>query len=222
MIVRALTFFLVLALPGCGNDDGDTTTDGGTATGTTTTTTTATTDAPTTSTATTTASTTGTPTSEPTTGSTDATATGTSTDTGTGPDTGTGSTTGVDVPGFERFKLSTAAGPCPPNADCDGFVELLASGMLRVETFGDVTNEVKEVEISAGDFAAAVQVFADPDLVALLDGVDPLCDPPTDIFESMLLEIDKASHDATTTTCDQPPLAAARMMANDLRTKYVP
>ena len=30
-------------------------------------------------------------------------------------------------------------------------------------------------------------VFADPALVALLDGPDPACNPPTDIFESMLV-----------------------------------
>ena len=106
--------------------------------------------------------------------------------------------------------------------DCDGFVELLASRTLRVEVFGDVDDSVTEVEISAEDFAAAVQVFADPALVALLDGDDPVCNPPTDIFESMLVEIDGGTHDAATTACGQPPLAAAREMANDLRAQYVP
>ncbi|WP_434427432.1 hypothetical protein [Nannocystis pusilla] len=32
-------------------------------------------------------------------------------------------TTGANT-GFDRFTLRTAAGPCPPRADCDGFVEL--------------------------------------------------------------------------------------------------
>lgn len=117
--------------------------------------------------------------------------------------------------------LSSAAGPCPADVDCDGFVKLLASRTLRVEVFGDVDDSVTEVGESGGGLAAAVQVFADPALVALLDGDDPCVNPPTDIFESMLVEIDGVTHDAATTACGQPPLAAAREMANDLRAQYV-
>jgi len=219
MLVRALSLCLVLTLSGCGKDDGDTATDAATGTGTTA----DTTDTPTTGA---TAATTDTPTTGATADTTDTSTTGatagTTDDTSTSTGPGTASTTGVDVSGFERFLLSSAAGPCPPNVDCDGFVELLASGTLRVEVFGDVTEMVTEVEISADDFAAAVQVFADPALVALLDGDDPVCNPPTDVFESMLVEIDGVTHDASTTACGQPPLVAAREMANDLRTQYVP
>lgn len=136
--------------------------------------------------------------------------------------TGEGSTTGVNVDAFERFLMSSAAGPCGPGGDCDGFVELLASGTLRVETFGDVTKVVTEVEISPEDFDAAVLVFADPALLALLDGSDPVCDPPTDIFESMTVEIDGTTHESSTTACADPPVAAAREMAVSLRTEYVP
>ena len=132
------------------------------------------------------------------------------------------STTGVDVSGFERFQISRAAGPCPPDGDCDGFLELLASRSLRVEPFGAPPSDIIVVEISESDFAAAVAVFADPELTALLDAPDPLCDPPTDIFESMLVELEGATHDATTTTCPQPPIAAARAMAESLAMKYAP
>lgn len=149
-------------------------------------------------------------------------ATGTSTgDTGTSSTTGD-STTGGELPGFERYKLTRAAGPCPPDLDCSGFIELLAPGTLRVEPFGVVGDPVTEAEISAEDFTAAVQVFAAADLVALLDAPDPLCNPPTDIFEAMLVEIDGGSHDADTTTCEQAPLVAARDMANMLAMKYAP
>lgn len=139
----------------------------------------------------------------------------------TAPDTSGTSTTGEPV-AFDLFRKSSAAGPCPPDSDCDGFVELLASGTLRVEKFGDVGNPVTEIDISPEDFAAAVAVFTDPALLAILDGPDPACNPPTDIFEQMLLTIDGADHDAATTLCDQPPIAAARDKANDLQTKYVP
>ena len=136
--------------------------------------------------------------------------------------TGAGSTTGIDVSGFERFRMSMSAGPCPPMQDCDGFIELLSTMTLRVEKFGDVGDPVTEVAISAEDYAAAVQVFADPDLVALLDGPDPACNPPTDIFESMELVLDGIARDAGTTLCDQPPIAAARDKATALQQQYVP
>lgn len=139
----------------------------------------------------------------------------------TAPDTSGTSTTGEPV-AFDLFRKSNAAGPCPPDSDCDGFVELLASGTLRVEKFGDVGNPVTEIDISPEDFAAAVAVFTDPALLAILDGPDPACNPPTDIFEQMLLKIDGADHDAATTLCDQPPIAAARAKANELADKYVP
>jgi hypothetical protein len=183
--------------------------------------------------------TTDTPTSDPSTsgatdsassdpGTTDTSATTdpvTTTDTSTG-DPGTttidDSTTGVDVAEFDRFQLSRAAGPCPPDADCDGFIELLAEGTLRFEKFGELGNPVQEAQVSDEDLAAAAAVFADPALIALLDGPDPACDPPTDIFESMVSEIEGAEHEAATTFCAQPPIAAAREMADMLQTKYLP
>jgi len=123
---------------------------------------------------------------------------------------------------FARFRLSEAAGPCPPDHDCDGFTELLASGLLRVEVFGDVSDTVMEVQVSPEDLAASIPAFTDPALLALLDQPEPLCEPPTDIFEGMLAEVEGVVHEATTTACDQPPLAAARTAALALRTKYVP
>lgn len=158
----------------------------------------------------------GTTTQTPTTGdaTTDAPTTGDATTTD---DT----TTGVAVE-FDRFRISRAAGPCPPDADCDGFTELLASRLLRFEPFGEVGNPVIEVEIDEADFSAAVAVFADPKLIALLDQVEPLCDPPTDVFEQMLVELDGGAHEKDTTTCQQPALTAARDAAEALVMKYVP
>jgi hypothetical protein len=136
-------------------------------------------------------------------------------------DATTDSTTGEPAQ-FERFTLRSAAGPCPPDADCDGFVELLSTRLLRVEKFGDLSEFVTEVEIDEADFAEAVAVFTDPELIALLAEPGPLCDPPTDVFESMELAASGQVHSATTTGCDQPPLAAARMTASALREQYAP
>lgn len=212
-----ITLLWPLALA-CGGGDGKT--DG--TSGADTTATSGTSDTPTSDTPTSDA-TTDTSTSGPTssTGMTSMTSmTSTSTTSATG--TSTGDSTGGELPGFERYKLTSAAGPCPPNMDCSGFIELLASGTLRVEPFGVVGDPVTEAQISADDFTAAVQVFAAADLVALLDAPDPLCNAPTDIFETMLVEIDGGSHDADTTFCDQAPLVAARDMANMLAMKYAP
>jgi hypothetical protein len=142
------------------------------------------------------------------------------------PDTTAGTTeegtTSETLAGFERFKLSRAAGPCPPNMDCDGFIELLADRTLRVEPFGEQGDPVTEAEISEDDMAAAVQVFAAVALVQLLDSPEPLCNAPRDVFESMQVDIDGGSHDADTAFCDQAPLGAARDMANMLAMKYAP
>lgn len=209
----------------CGPGDDETTSDSNTGTATTG----ATTTGPTTSDATgdatsattTTDTTPTTSTSEPATTTTatdsDPTLSSTTIDASTGDDT----TTGV-VPGFERFRMDTAAGPCPPNGDCDGFIELLATGMLRVEPFGEPGDPVTEAQVAPEDFDAAVAVFADAALIALLDGPDPVCDPPTDIFESMLVDLDGTEHKADTTFCAQPPVAAAREMAQSLADKYAP
>ena len=124
--------------------------------------------------------------------------------------------------GFERFRLSRGAGPCPPDADCDGFVEILAPQLLRVEEFGDVTDAVTEVQLSAEDFAAAALVFSDPALWALLDDPSLDCNPPTDVFEGMVVEFDGVAHESTTTNCSQPAIAAARTMAEALHSSYLP
>jgi hypothetical protein len=158
----------------------------------------------------------------PTTGGTTTGETTTGVVTTSGDTTGAGSTTGVDFSGFERFTMNTAAGPCPPDFDCDGFIEVLASGLLRVETFGEVGDPVKEAQLSPEDLAAAVPVFADPALIALLDGPDPACSAPADVFESMTVVVDAVAHDTSTAFCDQPPIVAARELAEALSVKYLP
>lgn len=140
----------------------------------------------------------------------------------TGADTTDGGSTTGEVGTFERFRLDSAAGPCPPEQDCDGFIELVADGTLRVETFGDVEDTVVEAAVSDEDLAAAVDVFSDPALLALLDGPDPACEPPSDIFEMMTVVVDGVTHDGGTTFCDQAPIAAARETALGLAQTYAP
>lgn len=222
------TCLTLLLLTACGTDPGDTQTTGGqTDTGST-----ApdpdTSGAPTTSGATSDAtSSSGAATGDDTSGSTAAPTTGdpltTSTTATTGPDeTTTGTATTGEPAGFDRFRLDRAAGPCPPDADCDGFIELLGTGLLRVEKFGDIPEDVTEVQISPDDLAAAAPIYGDPALFALLAQDDILCDPPTDVFESMELDVGGNLVKNTTTACTQPPLVAARDKANELADKYVP
>jgi len=222
--MHRFAFLTILLLGACGKDPGDT------SSGSTTT------DPDTTATATTGTSsvdeTTASTTVEPTTGEATLTSSSSpttdstgpdqgSTSDSTGPDTTTDTTTGVALT-FNRFLLNKAAGPCPPDADCDGFIELLAPATLRVEKFGDITDDVTEVQISQDDFDAAAVVFADPELFALLAQDDIICNPPTDIFEDMLVDVDGNVASNTTTGCNNPPLAAARAKANELADKYVP
>lgn len=224
MKLRLIHGFLCALAVGCGGGDGKTEGSSDTSAAQTTeaSDTSATTAGPSTSDTPTSAATTGPDTS---TSATETSATGTSGEPGTTAELSTSagdSSTGAELAEFERFKLTRAAGPCPPNMDCDGFIELLASGLLRVEPFGEQGDPVTEVEISGDDLAMAAQVFADPELIALLDAPEPLCNPPSDVFETMLVEADGMSHDADTVFCDQAPLVAARDTANALAMKYAP
>ena len=221
----ALLLSAALACGGDGDTSGGST---GTSTGAATTAPTSDPGTSSTSTSDATDDTSGDTTGDPTTGTGDTTTgtgdtTGSATDaTTTVPTTGDATTGGVDVAGFERFVLSRAAGPCAPDADCDGFTELLAPGTLRFEPFGEPGDPAVEVEISEEDFVAAAAVFADPALIELLAQKGPLCDPPTDVFESMLVQVDGVVVEHDTTTCEHPPLVAARATAEELVAKYVP
>jgi hypothetical protein len=190
----------------CGPGDGETAGDSTTATSDASTSTTATDTTPTTS-----------ATDAATTTDSDPTTSGTTSELTTGDDT----TTGVATD-FERFRTDFAAGPCGPEMDCDGFVELLGSGELMYEEFGQPGNPLMMAQLTPEDLDAAAAVFTDPALLALLDGSDPVCDPPTDIFEAMIVEVDGVTHKSGTTGCAQPPVAAAREMAQGLVEKYMP
>jgi hypothetical protein len=135
---------------------------------------------------------------------------------------GTSDTTDGDSESFDRFSLETSAGPCPPESDCDGFIQLTSERTLRVEEFGVVGDPVIEIQVSEEDFVAAVAVFTDPEFVEIIQGPPPMCNPPTDIHESMVLLLDGQAFDKNTTGCSLPPVDAAREMAQGLRDKYLP
>ncbi len=226
--MHRFTFLTLLLLAACGTDSGDTETSAGTTSSDPDTTATEATGASTGPAGDTTS---GVSDGDDTTGETTATPTTdistTSSTSTTGPDDTTDATTTADTTtgvalNFNRFLTNRSAGPCPPDADCDGFIELVAPGTLRVEKFGDVADNVTEVQISADDFDAAAAVFADPELFALLSQDDIICNPPTDVFEDMLVDLDGNIADNSTTGCDNPPVAAARVKANELADKYVP
>ncbi|MBZ5711898.1 hypothetical protein [Nannocystis pusilla] len=134
---------------------------------------------------------------------------------------GTGDTTDGNG-GFGFFVLRTWAGPCPPESDCDGEIRLSQSRSLQVEEFGAVGDPVVEAEVSEEDYLAAVAVFTDPELVEIIQGPPPMCNPPADIYESMDVAIDGQVFNKNTTGCSLPPVDAAREMAQSLRDKYLP
>ena len=123
---------------------------------------------------------------------------------------------------FQRFLLTSSAGPCPPEADCDGWIELLPDATLRVEKFGELPEVVHEATITAVEFDATVPLLVDPALIALLDLPEPPCVPPTDIFEQMRLEQQAGVHENSTTACSDEPLVAVRAALFALADSYFP
>jgi hypothetical protein len=128
---------------------------------------------------------------------------------------------------FESFRMSWGAGPCPPGGDCEGSIELLADGSLRLDTpcSGHLACDglipgIHEAEVSAADLDATIAVLTAPDLLDLLDGPRPVCEPPTDIYESLAVVVDGVEHSNETTTCTALPLQRARDALSDLVNAY--
>ena len=128
---------------------------------------------------------------------------------------------------FESFRMTWGAGPCPPNGDCEGSVELRADGTLRLDTpcsghlaCGGLIPGTYEAVVSAGDLDAAIAAVTAPDLISLLDGPRPVCEPPTDIFETVAVVMGDVEHSNETTTCDDAPLQRARDALSALVNEY--
>jgi hypothetical protein len=118
---------------------------------------------------------------------------------------------------FETFR----GGFCPPELDCTGKIELFSDGTLKVDLMGDPGGIVREAIVPADALADAIAVLTAPDLLVILDGADPACPAPTDIFESMTLFDGNGEHRTSTTFCDDPALRAARDVLNALKDKYI-
>ena len=123
---------------------------------------------------------------------------------------------------FRRFRRFTAGGPCPDDLDCAGYIELRHDGRLLVDRIDELPVVVHKAQVSQEDLDAAVAVLTDPDLVALLDLAGPPCEPPTDIYDSMLLVEEDARHSNSVTFCTDAPIAAARAALDDLVETYLP
>lgn len=122
---------------------------------------------------------------------------------------------------FESVSLFRG-GFCPPTADCTSRVELFADGTLRVDKLGELDGTIHETTVTDVDLADAVAVITDPALLALLDGGDQVCAPPTDIFESLTVTDDQGEHRAGITFCGNAELEAARDALGALVDKYLP
>ncbi|RLB57044.1 MAG: hypothetical protein DRJ42_01525 [Deltaproteobacteria bacterium] len=122
---------------------------------------------------------------------------------------------------FDSFRISTS-GFCPPELDCNGFVELHADGTLRVDGTGEISGGVHEATVTPAELGSAVSVLTDPALIELLAMDEAPCSPPTDVYESMSLALDGTTYDNSTTFCRQAPLAAARAALHALAETYAP
>jgi hypothetical protein len=126
-------------------------------------------------------------------------------------------------PVFESFRVWEGRGPCRPEGDCEGFIELDYQGRLRVDRFNETPVTVREATVSETDRVVAIAILTDADLIAALDLPTPPCgDPPTDVFESMTLVLDGVTHSNTTPWCDLSPIDAARRTMDNLSATYLP
>ena len=123
---------------------------------------------------------------------------------------------------FRRFRRYTAGGPCPDDLDCAGYIDLRHDGRLLVDRLDELPVVVHQAQVSQEDLDAAVAVLTDPELVALLDLAGPPCEPPTDIYDSMILVEEDARHSNSVTFCNDAPIAAARAALDDLVEAYLP
>ncbi len=121
---------------------------------------------------------------------------------------------------FGRFRSQTS-GFCPPEVDCTSSIELLADGTLRVDLSDDIDGGIHEATISAADLADAVAILTAPALVGLLALDDPPCVAPTDIWQSMELEMNGEAYENGVTFCDDAPIEAAREILESLRAEYI-
>ena len=126
-------------------------------------------------------------------------------------------------PAFESFRLWEGRGPCRPDGDCEGFIELDYQGRLRVDRFNETPVTVREATVSETDRVVAIAILTDPDLIAALDLPTPPCgEPPTDIFESMTLVVGAVTYFNTTPWCMLSPIDAARRTMDNLAATYLP
>lgn len=128
---------------------------------------------------------------------------------------------------LESFRRDWGYGLCIPEADCSGYVELLADGTLRFDAPCPMGMECDssvagsyQVMLSAEERDEAIAALSDDGLVALLDREDPPCTPPTDIAETMTLVTSSGSYSNTTTLCDQAAIEAARAVLDELIARY--
>jgi hypothetical protein len=124
---------------------------------------------------------------------------------------------------FEQFEYRFAAGPCFPDADCFGFIVLASDGTLLNDKFGELpAGTVHTAKVTQAELDAAIPVLTETSLVELLDLPGQICEPPTDIFEDMILTMEGKTHSHTVTWCGDQPIVDARQVLNDLANRYFP
>jgi hypothetical protein len=124
---------------------------------------------------------------------------------------------------FEQFEYRFAAGPCLPDDDCFGFIVLASDGTLLNDKFRELpAGTVHTAKVTQAELDAAIPVLTETSLVELLDLPGQICEPPTDIFEDMILTMEGKTHSHTVTWCGDQPIVDARQVLNDLANRYFP
>lgn len=128
---------------------------------------------------------------------------------------------GATAPDFASFH-TFRGGFCPPDIDCSGSITLDADGNLSVDLMGDLGGGIHSALVGDDDLAEAIAILSATDLLLVLDGANPACPAPTDVFESMsLTDTSDVVHRTSVTFCDDPAIQAAREVLNKLSDKYI-
>jgi hypothetical protein len=121
------------------------------------------------------------------------------------------------------ISITTAYGPCPADADCEGFTQLLWDGTLRVDRIGELPERAHESAVTGVELAELQTLAASPALQLYLANGSVLdCNPPTDASVELYLVANGEVRSVSILGCSQEEITAISDALRRLKDKYAP
>jgi hypothetical protein len=125
-------------------------------------------------------------------------------------------------PDLDRESQSVAygwwGGPCPPDNDCDGFIQLLTDGTLRLNRSGEYPPIAYSARVSDSELATVMALAEDADLVTFLESREKCPHPlPTDGGSWIYVKTDVVTGERF--PCNEAALTLTQALTS-LRVKY--